>query len=182
MEERGLLNNNADLSINLDDAHLHAQQVDTQINSNSIVLPKNAEVKYTLPSSAWQEANTLDSAVAIDRTTAVSILRKRMEPQKTVVSEISIPISVESHKALAKLSGSRLSGDAYQDGAFQLPPIYKYLSVPSAAICAYHGYKRNKSIFWAAMWAMGGSAAPVFWPVIAFAQGFGKEKEQENKK
>jgi hypothetical protein len=51
------------------------------------------------------------------------------------------------------------------------------LSITSAAVSAYHGYKRNDSIGWAIVWFFAGSVFPVFVPVIAIAQGFGKPKK-----
>jgi hypothetical protein len=53
------------------------------------------------------------------------------------------------------------------------------LSVP---VLAYHGYKRNNSVMWAAMWGFLGS---LVWPVtvpIAFAQGYGKRKVASNRR
>lgn len=51
------------------------------------------------------------------------------------------------------------------------------LSIASAAVSAYHGYKRNDSIPWAVWWFFMGSIFPVFTPVIALAQGYGKPKK-----
>lgn len=50
------------------------------------------------------------------------------------------------------------------------------IDLASTAGLAYHGYKRNKSIGWALMWAIFGGAVPIIgWPV-AIAQGFGEPK------
>ncbi len=46
----------------------------------------------------------------------------------------------------------------------------------SFAAMAYHGYKRTGSGWWALLWAMFGSAAPVLAVPIAVAQGFAKRK------
>lgn len=52
------------------------------------------------------------------------------------------------------------------------------LSLVSAAASAFHGYRRNQSIGWAVWWFFMGSIFPVFTPVIAIAQGYGKRKGQ----
>jgi len=48
------------------------------------------------------------------------------------------------------------------------------LSLLSAAASGYHGYKRNQSIGWGFVWFALGGMFPVFTPVIAVAQGYGK--------
>lgn len=54
--------------------------------------------------------------------------------------------------------------------------IWGVLSTASMAASAYHGYKRNQSLGWAAWWAFMGLVFPVVTPTIAVAQGFGKRK------
>lgn len=54
--------------------------------------------------------------------------------------------------------------------------IWGALTVASAAASGYHGYRRNQSIGWASFWFLMGGIFPVFTPVIALAQGFGKRK------
>lgn len=49
-------------------------------------------------------------------------------------------------------------------------------SIAGGAASAYHGYKRNDSIGWALWWGFWGSLLPIFTPIIAYAQGFGKKK------
>lgn len=49
------------------------------------------------------------------------------------------------------------------------------VSTASMAVSAYHGYKRNNSIGWAICWGFCGGLFPIITPVIAYAQGFGKE-------
>jgi len=51
-----------------------------------------------------------------------------------------------------------------------------YLTLVSAAACGFHGYRRNQSVMWAAVWFGMGLVFPIFTPVIALAQGFGKRK------
>jgi hypothetical protein len=48
------------------------------------------------------------------------------------------------------------------------------LSLLSAAASGYHGYKRNESVGWGFAWFTLGGMFPIFTPVIAVAQGFGK--------
>lgn len=50
------------------------------------------------------------------------------------------------------------------------------LAVASAAASAYHGTRRNKSIWWGAVWFGLGLTFPVFTPVVALAQGYGKPR------
>jgi hypothetical protein len=51
-----------------------------------------------------------------------------------------------------------------------------YFALASAAACGFHGYRRNKSVVWGALWFGFGMTFPIFADVVAFAQGFGKEK------
>jgi hypothetical protein len=44
----------------------------------------------------------------------------------------------------------------------------------SVAASAYHGYKRNRSVGWAAWWGFMGLLFPIVTPAVAIAQGFGK--------
>ena len=59
----------------------------------------------------------------------------------------------------------------------ELPLFYKIALPISGAACAYHGYRRNKSVRWALWWGFCGSLFFPVAPVIAFAQGFGKERK-----
>jgi hypothetical protein len=52
--------------------------------------------------------------------------------------------------------------------------ILAAFSVVGLASGAYHGYKRNNSVAWAAWWGLCGSVIPVFTVAVAVAQGFGK--------
>jgi len=54
--------------------------------------------------------------------------------------------------------------------------IWTLASIAGGAASAYHGYKRNHSVGWAVWWGFWGSLLPVFTPIIAYAQGFGKKK------
>jgi hypothetical protein len=53
---------------------------------------------------------------------------------------------------------------------------WKILATVGAASAAYHGYRRNGSIFWASVWSIGGALSPIFTNVVAVAQGYGKRK------
>lgn len=50
------------------------------------------------------------------------------------------------------------------------------LTVASASASAFHGYRRNQSVGWGIWWFASGLLFPIFTPVIAVAQGFGKRK------
>jgi hypothetical protein len=45
-----------------------------------------------------------------------------------------------------------------------------------AALAGYHGYQRNKSLAWAAPWAVAGFVCPVVTLPFAISQGYGKRK------
>lgn len=48
------------------------------------------------------------------------------------------------------------------------------ISVLSAAVSGYHGYKRNQSVGWGVGWFVLGGLFPILVPVIAVAQGYAK--------
>ncbi len=56
--------------------------------------------------------------------------------------------------------------------------IYRVLSMISAPLSAYHGYKRHQNgahpIAWATGWFFVGGLFPVLVPTLAVAQGFTK--------
>jgi hypothetical protein len=72
---------------------------------------------------------------------------------EVVVTEV--PVAVEEHHGL---------------------DVWGILSVAGAAAGAYHGYRRNRSIGWALVWALCGSIAPIITVPVALAQGYGKKK------
>jgi hypothetical protein len=49
-------------------------------------------------------------------------------------------------------------------------------AIASAIASGFHGYRRNHSIAWGAAWFVLGGIFPIFTPVIAVAQGYGKRK------
>jgi hypothetical protein len=67
--------------------------------------------------------------------------------------------------------------DAKRNIKLNWSKIHGVLAITSAAVSAYHGYRRNQSIPWAIWWFFAGSILPVFTPVIAIAQGYGKSKK-----
>lgn len=54
--------------------------------------------------------------------------------------------------------------------------VWAVLGTASMAASAYHGWKRTGSWGWTLGWAFMGGLFPVFTPVVALAQGFGKPK------
>lgn len=126
-------------------------------------------IKYNLPTSAWQAAP--EEVRVKNHQLPLSILRSNLDTlgsDQTLINTTGLPNTADVPRFGSTPTTNKSN--------FELPTIYKYLSVPSAAICAYHGYKRNDSVFWAFMWSMFGSVAPVFAPAIAFAQGIGDKK------
>lgn len=61
-------------------------------------------------------------------------------------------------------------------GAFNWRIVWGIASTVSMAASAFHGYRRNQSIGWAIWWALMGAAFPVFTPILALAQGYGRRK------
>lgn len=62
------------------------------------------------------------------------------------------------------------------DRAVAMTYFWVAVDMASGAASAYHGYKRNESVGWAAWWGLMGLSFPIITPAIAFAQGFGKRK------
>ena len=80
----------------------------------------------------------------------------------------------------AKAAADKAAADAMAAKLAASPAwaFYRIASPISAAVSAFHGYRRNQSIGWALAWAVAGGLLPVFVPVIALAQGFGKPKRK----
>lgn len=55
--------------------------------------------------------------------------------------------------------------------------VYGAARLVGATAGAYHGYKRNKSVWWALGWSMLGGAIPILSLPLSAAQGFGKPKK-----
>jgi hypothetical protein len=49
------------------------------------------------------------------------------------------------------------------------------IGLVAAAAAGYHGYRRNGSWVWAALWAAAGFTCPVVTLPFAISQGFGKK-------
>ena len=50
------------------------------------------------------------------------------------------------------------------------------IKTASSAASAFHGYRRNGTLGWAAAWGIIGYVVPVITPAVAIAQGFAKPK------
>jgi hypothetical protein len=50
------------------------------------------------------------------------------------------------------------------------------LTLASAAVSAFHGARRNDSVPWGVWWFLMGLTFPIFTPVVALAQGFGRRR------
>ena len=85
----------------------------------------------------------------------------RSEAQQALLAQGVAPADVAT--ATSFLSG------------FTISTFWEILAAASAAVSAYHGYKRNQSVGWAVVWGLLGGLAPVMVPAIALAQGFGKK-------
>ena len=107
----------------------------------------NEITQYRFPAQAYSPAPQAVRSPLQDKLTAVM----------NGIQEASTPVTVAENK-------------------FEVPTAWKVAAAISSPLCAYHGYKRNKSIGWAIWWSLMGGMFPIFTPVIAVAQGFGKEK------
>jgi hypothetical protein len=83
----------------------------------------------------------------------------------TVQGLISAGVPIEVVQAGAS-AASHAKTEFWKDG----------LTLASAVLSAFHGARRNNSVVWGAWWFLMGSTFPIFTPVIALAQGFGKRK------
>jgi hypothetical protein len=54
--------------------------------------------------------------------------------------------------------------------------MVKFARTAAVGAAAFHGYRRNKSAFWALVWAVLAGASPLITTSVAVAQGFGKPK------
>jgi hypothetical protein len=90
--------------------------------------------------------------------------------ERTQVAQELIANGVDAHtvsSAMAWLdTQSKIKGSS----------IWGVLSIASAALSGYHGYKRNNSLGWGIAWFTLGGLFPVITPTIALAQGLGKRK------
>lgn len=69
-----------------------------------------------------------------------------------------------------------VEGDPMGHVEFYETPFWRLFSLAGAAVGAYHGYKRNSSVWWGVGWALLGSIVPIVVIPIALAQGIGKPK------
>jgi hypothetical protein len=84
----------------------------------------------------------------------------------------------EMKEMQAKAEADRLAAAAKREAYMQTPMMQalQLAVVVSSGACAYHGYKRNNSIWWAFWWSLAGGLFFPFAPIIAVAQGFGKPR------
>lgn len=85
---------------------------------------------------------------------------------------------------LTGMAKARSAFETYQQAWESQPAIVRYgwkaIQYASSGACAYHGYRRNQSLFWAVMWGFLGGVVPVIALPVAFAQGFGDKKNGRN--
>ena len=85
------------------------------------------------------------------------------------------PMQMVSGLAGLRRLGQATLGDTHGE-PLRIPWYWYTISTVSMAASAYHGYRRNNSLGWALWWGFMGSLFPIFTPVIAVAQGYGKRK------
>lgn len=61
-----------------------------------------------------------------------------------------------------------------------IPDWVRYVSTAAGVACAYHGYRRTGSVWWAIGWSLFGALAFPLAVPIALAQGFGEAKKRAN--
>lgn len=92
------------------------------------------------------------------------------------------PAAMPSDEQAALESGATnldevtVTGDPNAPVPFYESTAYRLFALAGAGVGAYHGYKRNDSVWWALGWGFLGSIFPIFVIPIAFAQGIGKPK------
>lgn len=77
---------------------------------------------------------------------------------------------IEDPDFYTKLRGAALGNPPDTD-------TWLLISIASSVASAYHGYKRNNSLGWAAWWGLVGYVFPVVTPVVALAQGYGRPEK-----
>lgn len=105
-------------------------------------------------------------------TDVVNFLKAFAPAERIAISQQLIAKGVSSNNVAAALNWF----DAASKITANKNTIFGVLALLSAAASGYHGYRRNQSIGWAAVWFALGSIFPVVTPVIALAQGFGQKK------
>ena len=91
-----------------------------------------------------------------------------------VVPELTAIERTEAHDPQVVIS---VAPDKEPFWPWFVAPIWGLISTASMAASAYHGYKRNDSLFWALVWGGCGAIFPVITPTIGFAQGFAIRKK-----
>jgi hypothetical protein len=106
-------------------------------------------------------------------TDVANFLKAQPETDRTMLAQQLIAQNVPSATVSAALNW--LDTTARWKAA--MSTIGGVLAIASAAASGYHGYRRNNSLVWAGVWFGAGMLFPIFTPVVALAQGFGKRKE-----
>jgi hypothetical protein len=129
------------------------------LGAEAMVTPFDAFLLQHAKPSSTDVANFLKAfAPGGERTVAAQQLIARGVPSNTVAAALNwldAAGKIRSHKST----------------------ILGALALVSAAASGYHGYRRNQSIGWAMIWFLAGSILPVFTPLIAVAQGYGKPRK-----
>lgn len=92
------------------------------------------------------------------------------------LAEMIIARSTEKADDVAWAMSYIESGASSKTALRKYSTAWAIIGTASMAASAYHGYRRNRSVGWAIWWGIWGAVLPVFTPVIAVAQGFGKRK------
>jgi hypothetical protein len=101
----------------------------------------------------------------------------------TTISARQAPASARSPASPARRS---LGGTNYVLGGLGHTAYHHVGDTSSSAVslartaavgaAAFHGYRRNKSVLWAVIWAVLAGVSPLVTTGVAVAQGFGKPK------
>jgi hypothetical protein len=109
-------------------------------------------------------------AVADSQRDMIALLETLNESDRREVAQMAIARGGDAYWIQESLERTAIRS------SYKPTKVWGVLATASMAASAYHGYKRNQSIGWAVWWGFMGGLFPVFTPVVAVAQGFGKKK------
>ncbi len=107
---------------------------------------------------------------------------KRRNAMKTDSFGRIIPLRAAVNPDILKrfMSGNSLGTSVIEKKEEESPvlsTVWTVASIAGAGAGAYHGYKRNNSVWWGFGWFLLGGLLPVLTLPLSYAQGFGQEKK-----
>ena len=118
----------------------------------------------------------------LDRDTLKETMRSSQDQKTILAAKFNLEeIESEIYALELKEAGTASSGSGSGTPEKVEYGVMGAISTISAAASGYHGYKRNNSVGWAIGWFFLGGLFPIITPVIAYAQGFGKPRDDLKK-